>query len=240
MAGKLFSPESETKSCVIFCHGLFSTKDGYKITRLSEGIVRAGFALFTFDFSCVGESDGNMEELSIFQEILDLESAVSFCKEKGFEKLHLFGSSMGALVCLMHAKNNDESIASVSLIAPPLDLRELYEKAASIDNLETLADDGKTRLDGVMLNNSFFKEALAIFPKEAAKSISVPVLIIHGEKDDVVDPENAYRLMRLFKGNRTLIIIGDGDHNLTRPEDIQIIQRELLHHLIKNADRVNA
>ncbi len=229
LAGRLFVPDSPNESCVIFCHGLFSTKDGYKITRLTEGIVRAGFALFTFDFSCAGDSDGNIEDLSIFQEIRDLESAVSFCRNRGFEEIHLFGSSMGALVCLLYAQHHADGIASISLIAPPLDLRGLYKKAAGISNLATLPDDGKTQLDGVVLRNSFFKEALAIFPEEAARSITMPVLIIHGEKDEVVDVENAFRLMRLLAVNRKLVVIGDGDHNLTRPKDIEIIACEIVH-----------
>ncbi len=233
LAGRLFVPASPNKSCVIFCHGLFSTKDGYKITRLTDGIVRAGFTLFTFDFSCAGDSDGNIEDLSILQEIRDLESAVSVCRKRGFEKIHLFGSSMGALVCLLYAQRHPVGIASISLIAPPLDLRGLFEKAAGISNLETPADDGKMELDGVVLKNSFFKEALAIFPEEAAQAITVPVLVIHGEKDTVVHVENAYMLMRLLKGNRKLMVVGDGDHNLTRTEDIQMIERELVHHLIQ-------
>lgn len=237
MAGRFFLPESAAKRCVIFCHGLFSTKDGYKITNLTDDIVDAGFALLTFDFSCVGESEGKLEELSILQEIRDLESAVSLCREKGFNELHLFGSSMGALVCLLFAQNCADGIASISLIAPPLDLRGLYEKAAGIGSLEDLADEGRTQLDGISLNNAFFKEALAIFPEEATQPITAPVLIIHGAKDAVVDVENAFRLMRLLKRNRTLVIVGDGDHNLTRPQDIQLIKRELLHHLMKSAEQ---
>lgn len=237
LSARLYFPEKETKRCVIFCHGLFSNKDGYKITRLADDIVEAGFALFTFDFSCVGQSDGEMENLSVLQEARDLESAVEWCRNRGFEELHLFGSSMGALVCLLYAQTCIEPIASISLIAPPLNLQGLYETAAGIGDLNALPDDGKTCIDGISLKNAFFKEALAIFPEDAAQSITVPVLIIHGAKDEVVDVTNAYRLMQLLKGTRTLTVIGDGDHNLTRAEDIQVIKRELLHHITNAAGR---
>ncbi len=235
LAGRLCMPDGATKSCVIFCHGLFSTKDGYKITMLTDDIVQAGFALFTFDFSCVGKSDGNIEDVSILQEINDLENAVLLCKEKKFEKIHLFGSSMGALICLLFAQNHAESISSLSLIAPPLNLNKLLIKATGVGNFTMLPCEGKTPLDGIFLKNTFFIEACDIFPEKAAQEISLPVLIIQGARDEVVDVENAYRLMQCLRGTRKLVIIGDGDHNLTRDIDLAIIRRELIAHVSANA-----
>ena len=53
IAARIYYKEAITKTGVIFCHGLFSGKDGYKITRLAGDIVNAGYTLFTFDFSFV-------------------------------------------------------------------------------------------------------------------------------------------------------------------------------------------
>ncbi|MCX7679645.1 MAG: alpha/beta hydrolase [Spirochaetes bacterium] len=235
LSGRLYIPDEGSKSCVIFCHGLFSSKDGYKITRLVDSIVQAGFSLFTFDFFGAGESEGSSEDLSILQQVQDCSCAVSFCKEKGFEELHLFGSSMGALVCLLYAQGNCEKLASISLIAPPLNVRHLFEQVLGIGNLEALSEEGISKVEGVWIKNSFFKEALRIIPERAAQSIELPVLIVHGEKDAVVDVSNAYALVQLLKGNRALVVICDGDHNLTRDSDIQIIKQALLSHLLAHS-----
>ena len=171
----------------------------------------------------------------ILKEIKDLGSAVTFCKEEGAEEIHLFGSSMGALVCLLFAGRNRNSISSLTLIAIPFDIEKLLLKATGIADLRVLPKEGHSSFDGILLKNSFFLEAKTINPLSAAKEITVPTLVIHGANDEVVDIENAYRLVSTLTRNRKLVVIGDGDHNLTRPEDIRTIRDDLLLFLAENS-----
>jgi len=85
LAGRIYREEAASGSGVIFCHGMFSNKDGYKITRMAGDIAAAGFTLLTFDFSFTGESGSAISELSIIQEVDDLECAVEYFRRYGID-----------------------------------------------------------------------------------------------------------------------------------------------------------
>ena len=231
LSGRIYSAEGGENKGVIFCHGLFSTKDGYKITSLAEDIVAAGYTLLTFDFSFVGESDGKIEDLSVLQEVKDLECAAAFFLGSGIDELHLVGSSMGGAVSLLYCAGSGVSVKSLTLIATPLDLRRLLEDNTGIRDMAALPEDGVTSIDGISIKNGFFREAARIDLTEAAAGVEAPALIVHGARDRVVNVTDAYLLAALLKGDRKLVIVSDGDHHLTRPADIALLRDELLFHL---------
>lgn len=233
LAGRIYRGDVFSRRGVIFCHGLFSTKDGYKITSLAGDIVVAGYTLLTFDFSFVGESGGRIEDLSVLQEVKDLESAAAYFLGLGIDELHLMGSSMGGVVSLLHLSGSGAAVKSLTLIATPADLRKLLEENTGIPDLGGLPADGATAIDGISIGNSFFREAMEIDVAAAAAAVTAPALIVHGARDEVVHVSDAVRLAALLKGDRKLVIVSDGDHHLTRPADIARLRDEVLFHLAK-------
>ncbi|MBN2158143.1 MAG: alpha/beta hydrolase [Spirochaetes bacterium] len=228
LPGRIYSASAAGNTGVIFSHGLFSSKDGYKITRLAEHIASAGCPLMTFDFSFAGESGENISGLSILQETEDLAAAIDFFRSRGVRKFHLMGSSMGAAVTILCASRHHEDVLSLILIAAPVDLRRLILSAAGIQGIEDLAPNGTTALDGIAIKNTFFREILSIDMIGAVRSIKAPVLAFHGELDRVVDPLNVALLEENLSVPLKKIIIGDGDHNLTRDSDIALFSHAIL------------
>lgn len=224
LAGRIHRPGTAAAAGVIFSHGLFSTKDGYKITRLRDDIVSAGFILMTFDFTGAGESPGHISDLSLLQEVEDLASAVNTLENRGVERIHLMGSSMGAAVTLLYASRRNPRIGSLMLIATPVDIEGLIFSAAGISDIEALPVDGTTTVQNIPLKNTFFHEIKKIRMIEAVRNISVPVLAIHGGCDAVVDPSNIILLKENLQAGLNSVIIPDGDHNLTRDSDIRAIR----------------
>ncbi len=223
IVGRIQREEPMSRRGVIFSHGLFSTKDGYKITRLASDLVQAGYTLFTYDFSFVGESGGNIADLSIIQEVDDLACAVRCFRTYGIDRITLMGSSMGGTVSLLYAADRPETVTSVVLIATPVDLKTLLIDHAGIADVDALPIGGKTEIQGIAIGNGFFREAKRIDAKAAAMKMAAPALVIHGAQDAIVDVGNARFLEEFLPGGKRLVIIGDGDHHLTRESDIRII-----------------
>jgi putative redox protein len=226
LAGRIYRKNEDQKAGVIFSHGLFSSKDGYKITRMAESIVESGFALMTFDFTFSGESPGSIKDICILKEVEDLKCAVNLFKSKGIEKIHLMGSSMGAAVTILVSSQGLFNIESLILIAAPLSFEKLIpeikkEDAAALDS------DGYSLIQGVMVNNRFIREIFEIDMIAAVKKIKVPVFIVHGKRDAVVDFSNLDVFMRNSGSECTPLVIEDGDHNLTRDSDISIISEKV-------------
>ena len=228
IAGRIYKSEHTSGKGVIFCHGLFSSKDAYKINRMADNIVNAGYTLLTFDFSFVGDSQGDISKLSILQEVEDLRSAVNFFKSYCNQSLHIIGSSMGGVVSLIYLSGNSAEVDSLTLIATPVKLKELLFTDLDLDNVDILPDEGMTLLDGIPVHNKFFKEIKHIDMDEALLKITIPTLIIHGALDDVVDISNVQRMEEKLNPQFHSVIIEDGDHNLTRDSDIILLEENIL------------
>ncbi|MCP4130291.1 MAG: alpha/beta hydrolase [bacterium] len=232
ISGRIYKSEEMSSVGVVFSHGLFSGKDGYKITRLAKDIVAAGFTLLTFDFSFCGESEGKIEDISILQEAEDLKSAVVFFKDYGIKDIHLMGSSMGGVVSLLYASKKSDGVKSLITIATPVKQVELFSDHTKIADIDLLPDDGVTLIDAIPVKNTFFKELKAIDLAAALNDITLPVLIFHGKKDSVVDISNAELLRKNLNGYTRSVIIEDGDHNLTRDEDLAVLRKNIVDWLI--------
>ncbi len=234
LAGRIYRSESYDDTGIIFSHGLFSTKDGYKITRIAGDIAATGHRLMAFDFTFAGASGGDIAALSIIQEVEDLAAAVAFFKTRGIQKIHLMGSSMGAAVSILYASRQDPSIESLILIATPVDIQALFTRATGIDDVTLLPPDGMTTVEGIAIKNAFFLEIPGIDMAGALAAIRVPVLAIHGGRDTVVDPVNVALLEDNLSTFTKTVIIDDGDHNLTRDTDIRFLKKTIIAWLVED------
>jgi esterase/lipase len=228
IAAKIHTGAEKSLNGVIFCHGMFSSKDGYKITNLAEHIVNAGFTLLTFDFSFAGESEGNMSELSVFQEVDDLNSAFFFFKKYGMKQIHVIGSSLGGLVSLLFSSILKKEISSQTLIAAPVLLDDLLYNMLKTTDINSIPDTGYTEVEGIKIHNKFFKETLKINIDNAINNIMTPTMIIHGAEDNVVSVNNAIALIKCLNTDKRIILIDGGDHNLTRDSDLKVLRENIL------------
>ncbi|HPI12973.1 MAG TPA: alpha/beta fold hydrolase [Spirochaetota bacterium] len=227
LGGRLYSPGATPRGGVIFCHGLFSSKDAYKIVNLAADIVRSEFTLLTFDFSFISGMPESFREFSIMREVQDLQSAVSYLLERGLTHLHLIGSSMGGVISLLYAASRPEPLRSLTLIATPADLAGLIGRLSGGIDVSGLSEGGTTVIDGVPIGNGFFREALGLDMDAAVRSVAVPTLVIHGARDGVVDVNNTEFLRNALTVERSIVLIPDGDHNLTRDGDLRLFKAEI-------------
>ncbi len=226
LSGRIYRTKSDQKAGVIFSHGLFSSKDGYKITQMAGSILDSGFALMTFDFTFSGESSGKIADISILDEVDDLICAINLFRSRGFEKIHLMGSSMGAAVTILTASLGQFEIESLMLIAAPLSFEKLVPEIKK-DDLKDLDSQEYTSISGVMVNNRFIREIFEIDMIGAVKKITSPVLLVHGRLDAVVDFGDHDTFIENCNSVCFSLVIEDGDHNLTRDSDIIIISENV-------------
>ena len=236
LSARLYASGTAGDTGIVFSHGLFSNKDGYKITRLAPDLAEAGYRILAFDFSYATGSGGDVSDLSVLQEVEDLAAAAAFAKGRGFRNIHLMGSSMGAAVTLLYAARGDESVRSLILIATPVDIRTLLLSGAGISDAGSLPEHGTTSIDSIPLKNAFFREIERIDMEDAVRKVRVPVLAFHGGRDSVVDPENADLLEEYLETFVKTVVIDDGDHNLTRDIDLRLMKETILEWLSGDED----
>jgi len=178
----------EKAPVVITSHGLESYKDSDKYLRIAERFT-IDFSVFRFDFSGCGESEGDMTE-DLPNRIYDLIAAIDLMKKQPYvdpDRIGLLGSSMGGYLSILAA--NKEKIGAVVTWSAP------YILELNLDGLDerSLAS---LKIDAINI----------------IKKIKSPILLIHGDKDDIVPLSHAVELYKNANTPKELKIIKGADH----------------------------
>lgn len=195
LAGRLHHPHSTTSDLgVVVAHGMFSSMASVKHTAICNAFAARGSTALRFDFRGRGESDGDPHELTVSNEIADLQAAISHLRGLGLGRIALVGSSLGGTVALLTA-SADNDIAGLVTIAAPSRLPDRPRKTWG--GRGTIDDSGHIEVaPGERIHGDFFVDAARHDPIAAAASISCPWLIVHGVLDPVVPSDDALLLSK--------------------------------------------
>jgi pimeloyl-ACP methyl ester carboxylesterase len=217
---------------VLFCCGFNSDMTGTKASALAAWAERRGRACVLFDYQGHGRSDGDMADSTIGAWRRD---ALAVLDGLTAGPQILVGSSMGAWIATLAALDRPNRVAAlVGIGAAPDFTHELLEPALDATRRAAL-EAGLA----VMLPTSYDGRAPVIGPlliAEAARHrlldrrlvIAAPVRLLHGLADPDVPWRLGLRLAEVIDGpDTTLTLIRDGDHRLSRPQDVALLLRTL-------------
>lgn len=207
--------EGSGKKGVIFLHGFTGNKDEWgRFGKISEKLAQDGFLVLRFDFSGNGESDGIFEESHFEKQTTDALSAIAFMKKQGCTSIGLYGHSMGGAVAILagaKAKVNAVTVTAAAALPDPVLLaqyaRDWVNKELPPDFLENVASTN------VMA---------------AAGELKAPLLIIHGDKDTIVDVSASKELYAHANEPKSLVIVKGADHDFAHPHEAQRAIEEIV------------
>ncbi|MGI9169320.1 MAG: alpha/beta fold hydrolase, partial [Caulobacteraceae bacterium] len=209
---------------VVWLGGFGSEMTGTKAAALADWARARGRAFLRFDYFGHGRSGGRFEEGVITRWRADALAAID---ELTSGPLVLVGSSMGGWLACLAAMARPERTSALVLIAPAADFTEkLLAPNLPPEGRAALAREGVwSRGPGAPpITRALVEdgERWSILPGPVA--VSVPVRILQGAEDTEVPWTHALDLARAFKGEDVVfILIGDGDHRLSRPRDLRRI-----------------
>jgi dipeptidyl aminopeptidase/acylaminoacyl peptidase len=225
LAGEVFLPDDCNRAypAVCLCHGIPAVpynpeeKGGYP--ELAARFCRAGFAALVFNFRGCGPSQGNIDMPGWTR---DLKSAIDFLHmlpDVDRSKIYLLGSSGGAAVSIYTAAH-DKRVSAVATLACPAE----FDFMAGGFSAESLI--ARFREIGIIKDPDFPTSAKkwlegfkAVAPIEYVGKISPkPLLLVHGESDDVVPVEHVERLYAGAGQPKEMIIIPGAAHRLRQDE----------------------
>lgn len=223
---------AEPFPAVLICHGLAGHKTGrYRVyVELAEALTAKGIGVLRVDFRGSGDSEGIFSEMTLSSEVSDalvslkwLENAPGVDKKR----IGLFGRSLGGAVAVITAAEF-QACKSLALWAPIYSGNQWeegwnYVKSQNIDP----KDYAHLRtINGQVAGVSFFEELFEMSIENKLETLkSVPMLHIHGLKDDIVFPSHAeaYRLKRDGVESK-FILLPESDHDFSfMPEKISAI-----------------
>jgi len=209
---------------VVWLGGFRSDMTGTKAQALADWAQARGRAYVRFDYFAHGASDGEFRDGTITRWRAD---ALAVLDELTEGPLVLVGSSMGGWIACLAAMVRAERLRGMVLIAPAPDFTE------KLMGPELGAEArGALETDGVWLRPSDYGEpypiTAALLDDGARWSIlpgpvpiAAPVRILQGGEDPDVPWRHALELAQGLKGHDVVFtLVKDGDHRLSRPQDI--------------------
>jgi pimeloyl-ACP methyl ester carboxylesterase len=221
LSGVLHHPAGQKPNgAVILCHGMESDKNSEKLIYLGRELAKQGILALRFDFSYVGESGGKFEDITYSGEVDDLSAAYALIQSRWPGKIAIFGSSMGGTVALLFAAR-EPSVAALVTLAPPLHPENFPKRMLTAAQRQAWREQGFTLYNGRRLNVSLLDDLERLNVPESAQRVTCPVLILHGDSDEVVPVEEALELHNGLPNSTRLSIVKGADHRLSDPTAMQ-------------------
>jgi pimeloyl-ACP methyl ester carboxylesterase len=216
---------------VVFLPGYRSDMRGTKAMTLHEHCAARGHGLLRFDYSGHGESAGRFEDGTIGQWAADA-TAVFDALTDGPQVL--VGSSMGGWIALLLARARPDRVAAIVGIAPAPDFTEkLMWPALTEAQRATIMRNGVLHLhseygEPTPITRALIEDGARHNLLDAPIPLHCPARILQGMRDPDVPWRHALRLMEALESEDVrLHLIKDGDHRLSRPEDLRLLTETL-------------
>jgi len=217
---------------VMFLSGFRSDMDGTKAQALDDLAASLGFGLTRFDYFGHGQSSGDFSDGTIGRWRAD---TLAMLDERTDGPQILVGSSMGGWLALLAALARPDRVKALILIAPAPDFTEKL----MWPSLDATARD-QIMTHGYFAQASAYADAPTIITRQLIEegrahlildrpiNLHCPIRIVQGMKDPDVPWRHALSLVDSLAGpDVTLTLIKDGDHRLSRPQDLDILAQLL-------------
>ena len=215
---------------IFFFGGYASAMTGTKATNLNNWTKKQKINLVRFDYSGHGESTGNFKDGTVTK--WSSEAGEIFHRFKTKKNI-LVGSSMGGWISLLVLRENFNEINGFIGIASAPDFtvnewlklstneqKEFIEKGSILFPDD---DHGAYEVSYKFVNDGFNNLLL-----DQEINISCPIRLLHGRLDKVVPVSTSEKIIeKVLSIDKDLIIIEDGDHSLSREQDLNILFKQI-------------
>ena len=209
---------------LLFLPGYASDMAGSKALALDEWAAASGRAMLRFDYAGCGESDGRFEDGTLASWRDDALAMVDASQGD----LVLVGSSMGGWLMLLVALARPDRIRALIGIAAAPDFSDWgYDQDEKMRILQEGRIEQPSAYGAPMVTTrAFWQSAESQRLLHTPIPFDGPVRLLHGEADPEVPTWVSQRLAALVRSaDVQTILVKDGDHRLSRPQDIALLLR---------------
>lgn len=220
LAGTISMPVGKPRATAIFAHCFTCTRASLAATRISRALADRGIAVLRFDFTGLGESEGDFAQAGFARSVDDLLAAANFLGETIAPPALLIGHSLGGAAALVAASRMDSLKALVTLGAPSDAVNILKSIKGDLAAIER-DGEGDVTIAGrpFRIRAAFLAEAREASVVKAVAALRIPVLFAHAPHDAIVSIDHAAILFQAAKHPKSFLSLENADHLLTQPAD---------------------
>jgi pimeloyl-ACP methyl ester carboxylesterase len=213
---------------LMFLPGYASDMEGTKASEIDVFAAAAGLAYLRIDYSGTGSSGGEFAESTLDRWLDEVVAAIDFLVEG---PVVLIGSSMGGWLALHAALKRPDRVKGLVGVAAAPDFTDWGIKPDERESLLATARFERPGRDGgppQVTHARFVGSGTELRLLHKPIMLQCPVRLIHGDKDEDVPIGVAFKLLEdAHSGDVQLTIIKWGDHQLSKPHEIETIVRTI-------------
>jgi alpha/beta superfamily hydrolase len=216
--------ESDPVAVALFAHCFTCTKNLKSASYISRALVREGLAVLRFDFTGLGESEGDFADTNFSSNVDDLIAAANFLESAYEAPKILIGHSLGGAAVLQAAAHISSSLA-VATIGAPADPDHVMRHLR--DRKDVIAQKGEAEvvLEGrkFKIKKQFLDDLEQVRMAEVVGNLGKAIVVFHSPMDDIVGIENAAKIFQQARHPKSFISLDQADHLLMNPSDAQYV-----------------
>lgn len=225
LAARLDIPDKgEPEAYVLFAHCFTCSKNLKAVGNIARSLTDEGFAVFRFDFTGLGESEGDFANTNFSSNIEDLIAAADFMGSEFSAPDILVGHSLGG-AAVLQAAHQIESCKAVATIAAPSSPEHVIKNfAPKLDEIEEKGE-AEVTLAGrpFKIKKQFLDDLEKTNMDNRIRNLKRALLVFHSPLDNTVGIDNAGDIFRQAKHPKSFISLDNADHLLSEEEDSEYV-----------------
>jgi putative redox protein len=224
IAARLDRPDGTAQASALFAHCFTCDKTSKAAVRIAHALAGLGLAVLRFDFTGLGESEGELTGFSA--NVQDLIDAAAHMASQGMAPALLIGHSLGGTAALA-AAGDIGSVKALAVIGAPADPAHVLKLFG--DDLAAIEREGaaEVRIGGrpFTVRRDLIDDARMHDLKARIAALHRALLVLHAPLDAVVGIENATEIFLAARHPKSFVSLDGADHLLTRNADADYAAR---------------
>jgi len=221
LVGRLELPVNQhPHNFAIFAHCFTCNKNLAAVRNIGKALTSNGFGVLRFDFTGLGESEGDFGDTNFSGNVEDLIAAADYLNDNYSAPSLLIGHSLGG-AAVIYAAAQVTSVKAVATIGAPSNPKHVQHLLKS--SLDEIKKNGKAivNLSGrdFTIKKQFLDDLEHKTLSETVKNLRKPILIMHSPQDNTVGIKNAEEIYRAAHHPKSFISLDGADHLLMNKKD---------------------
>ncbi len=221
LSGHLELPlNQEPHNFVLFAHCFTCNKNFFAVRNIARALSKNGFGVLRFDFTGLGESEGDFSDTNFSGNVEDLLAAARYLEREHNAPALLIGHSLGGAAAIF-AAHQLPSVKAVTTIGSPSSPKHVEHLLRS--NLSEIREKGLATVNvggrNFTIKEQFLEDLNSKELKDLVRDLNKALLVMHSPQDPVVGINNAEELYVAARHPKSFVSLDGADHLLTRTGD---------------------
>ncbi len=228
LAGILDMPARRPIAYALFAHCFTCSKNIKAAANIARSLNDADIAVLRFDFTGLGQSEGEFADTNFSSNVSDLLAAVDYMDREFESPAILIGHSLGG-TAVLQAAFGVSSAAAIATIGSPFEATHVSRMIAGSEKTLRERGEATVNLGGrpFRMKRQFLDDLEKQDPGSSIGSLRKALLVMHAPLDNIVEIDNASALFSAAKHPKSFVSLDDADHLLSREADSRYAGRVL-------------